>query len=459
MRRRLRAGAAAVAASLFFGALLAACGASAPPPVIDSFTAAPESTSPGGVVQLSWSVRGATKLSIDKGVGDVTGKVSVNATITATTVFSLTASSGGASVTRQVTVTMVSPPPLIRLFGASPPQVLPGGAVTLSWSVANAVTVLIDGQPVTSVTKLVNPTATTKYTLSVIGFPGTTAPAPATTVARVAAAPIVSAFFATPSTVTLGQAATLTWTSSPDALGFAIDNGVGNLGLQTRAIVRPAQTTTYTLTASGPLGSAATRTAMVTVNPAAGTRALVYTAPASVPADALLALVADASSTPARAVLTLVTTKAASASALAFALALDGSRVTLDAAQAGDVSPGFSLNPAALDPGSAPAAAKASLQESGPLANVLTFGIARKPAGGGALPGDQAIPVGTEVCRFRLVIAPGAGPGPVFPLAVDAGHPDPSDAYKPYRALLRAGSAPSSTLPPTVVALGALELQ
>ena len=458
---RRQAAVLALAAAVLAAAALAACGSKASPPVIGSFTASPEAVATGASVQLAWSVTGATKLVIDNAIGDVTGKTSTNATISADTTFTLTASNEGdpAGVSKQVAVKVVNPPAIIRAFNASPAQVAAGTPVTLSWSVVNAATVSIDGQVVTGASKVVNPAATTVYTLSATGQAGTAAPAPVTTAARVASAPTVSAFSATPSTVTQGQTATLAWTASPDALGFAIDNGVGPVGLQKQAVVRPAQTTTYRLTASGPLGTAATRTATVTVNPASGTRALVYTPAASIPADAALALVADASSTSTRQVLKLVTTKDASASALAFALAVDGSRVALDQVQAGDVSPGFSLNTGALDPGSAPAAAKASLQTGGPLANVLTLGIARKPAGGGALPGDKAIPAGTEVCRFRLVIAPGAGPGPVFPLAADGNHPDPSDAYRPYKALLRSGSEPSAGLPPSKVAVGGLALQ
>ena len=359
-------------------------------------------------------------------------------------------------VVGKLAVDLVYPKAQILSFSANPGQVTSGGQVTLAWSVKNAATVLIDGQAVTGTSKVVTPTKTTTYTLSVTGQGGTAAPAPVTATARVAALPTISAFSANPSTITQGQSTTLSWTASADALAFSLDNGVGPQGLRTSATVRPSATATYTLTATG-AGGSATRTAIVTVNPAAGTRALVYTDPATIPAGALLKLVKDSTSTSTKLVLKLVTTQATSASALAFAVALDGTKVALDAAAAGDVSPGFVVNTAALDPGT-PAAAKASLRTDGALANVLTFGISRKPAGGGALPGDAALASGTEVARFRLVIASGAGPGAVFPLAVDANHPDPSDAYKPYKALLRAGTAQSSSLPASTVALGTLAL-
>uniref|UniRef100_Q01TD4 Allergen V5/Tpx-1 family protein n=1 Tax=Solibacter usitatus (strain Ellin6076) TaxID=234267 RepID=Q01TD4_SOLUE len=73
--------------------------------------------------------------------------------------------------------------------------------------------------------------------------------------------PSVLAFSATPSTVTPGQSATLAW-SVNGANGVTIDNGVGNVTGTTSKTVQPAQTTTYTLTASNTAGSV---TARVTV--------------------------------------------------------------------------------------------------------------------------------------------------------------------------------------------------
>jgi hypothetical protein len=455
MRRQL------LATALALAAVSAACGGTpaAPPPVITSFTADPSAARPNGTVTLSWVVTGATTLSIDQGIGDVSKVTSTTKTVSAPTTFTLTASNADnpAGVTKSVSVTIAYPTAAITSFTAAPGQVAPGGAVTLTWSVANAESVLLDGQAVTGTSKVVHPTVSTSYTLSVAGHSGTTAPPAQTVLARVAAAPSISAFSATPSTITQGGTATLSWTAGAEAMGFSLDNGVGPVGLRTSAIVQPTQTTTYTLTATGASGTSSTRTAIVTVNPASGTRALAYTDPATVPADAVLKLVQDASSTSTKLVLKLVTTQATSASALAFGLALDGSKVALDANVAGDTSPGFVVNTAALDPGS-PAAAKASLRTDGPLANVLTLGIARKPAGGGAKPGDVTLAAGTEVARLRLVIAANAGPGAVFPLAVDPGHPVTADAYKPYKALLRAGTAQSATLPASKVALGTLTL-
>src|SRR5438445_104173 len=80
------------------------CGGSGPP-VIHSFTASTTSLPwGGGSVTLAWQVEGAQQIVIDSGVGDVTGKTSVTAKMTATTTFTLTASAGGQTATARVTV-------------------------------------------------------------------------------------------------------------------------------------------------------------------------------------------------------------------------------------------------------------------------------------------------------------------------------------------------------------------
>ena len=431
------------ALALVAAVALAAC-SSPPAPVIDSFTADTNPLQAGATGTLRWTVRNADTLSIDQGVGTVTGKTSVTIKPTTTASYTLTAASKDQSngVKRSVTVTIVKNP-AIAYFTAVPSQVLANTPVTYSWSVNNATAVLFDNLPVTGNSVVQNATATATHTLAVTGLAGTTAPPPAQAVVRVVSPPTISSFSASPTSILQGSTALLSWTGN--GLGYSLNDGAvdTNVGAQTHAKVSPAATTTYTLTARGPAGASVTRTQMVTVTPAGGTRTLSYADPVSLPAGAALALRQDASSTPGKVVLNVVTTQAVQANALAFSLALDGSKVALDALSGSDLSPGFTVNSAALNPGTAPSAAKASLRTGGPLANVLTLGIAQKPAGSGAAPGDASIASGTILCTVRLVPAANAGPGLVFPLTADAANPDPSDAYKPYQALLR-GTATSS---------------
>ena len=59
--------------------------ASAQPPVINSFTAAPIEVVPDGSTTLSWSTTNADSLSIDQGVGDVTGMAFVSVVVAGNT--------------------------------------------------------------------------------------------------------------------------------------------------------------------------------------------------------------------------------------------------------------------------------------------------------------------------------------------------------------------------------------
>lgn len=76
-----------------------------PAPTINNFTANPGTIIEGGSSTLNWSVTGATSLSINQGVGNVTG-TSVTVRPTRTTTYTLTATNSTGSSTRQVTVTV-----------------------------------------------------------------------------------------------------------------------------------------------------------------------------------------------------------------------------------------------------------------------------------------------------------------------------------------------------------------
>jgi poly(3-hydroxybutyrate) depolymerase/streptogramin lyase len=84
--------------------------APAPRPVINSFSATPYALGVGGgSVTLNWNVTGATSLSIDQGVGAVTGS-STTRTVTSTTVFTLTATNANGNTSSSITVTVNTPP-------------------------------------------------------------------------------------------------------------------------------------------------------------------------------------------------------------------------------------------------------------------------------------------------------------------------------------------------------------
>ncbi len=115
--------AAHAAVALHLTALLAlaglGCGKSAAPPptppvgqppVVNAFTATPASIEAGGTSQLAWIVTGATSLSLDQGIGAVTGAGrAVSPAVTTTYTLTARNADGSATASATVTVTPASP--------------------------------------------------------------------------------------------------------------------------------------------------------------------------------------------------------------------------------------------------------------------------------------------------------------------------------------------------------------
>lgn len=80
----------------------------AQPPVILSFSASPGSVIAGGSSMLSWSVNGATSITVDNGVGDVTSFTSKSVTPAQTTTYTLTAANSAGTATAKVSVTVAA---------------------------------------------------------------------------------------------------------------------------------------------------------------------------------------------------------------------------------------------------------------------------------------------------------------------------------------------------------------
>ena len=101
------------AAALFAALAVLGCGGSGEsagatsPPVISSFRATPSSISPGGSTRLTWVVTGATSLSINQGIGPVTGS-SITVTPPANTQYTLTANNSVGSDALAVDVVVSS---------------------------------------------------------------------------------------------------------------------------------------------------------------------------------------------------------------------------------------------------------------------------------------------------------------------------------------------------------------
>ena len=164
--------------------------------------------------------------------------------------FTYTISDGqghAATATVSVTVTYVAPPSGTLTASASP--IAPGSSSTLTWTSSGATSASINNgvgniMPVSGGTVSVSPSVTTTYTLTLTGLGGTT-----TKQVTVTVTPTPSGTFsASPTLISQGNTATLTWTSS-NATSASINNGVGNVTPVAggSVTVSPTASTTYTL--------------------------------------------------------------------------------------------------------------------------------------------------------------------------------------------------------------------
>ncbi len=242
---------------------------------ISYFNASPTSITAGQPVVLSWATSGFTNVSIS-GIGPVSPSGTYTVFPNGTTTYTLTASGGNncipASQTMSVTVTVTVNQPVcvINFFNANPSTVTSGGASTLSWSTSNCTYAYISPNVGTvapaggSISTGPNYTTTT-YTINAQGQNGNASQ----TVVVFVNQPVctINSFTASPTSVTAGQPATLSWNTT----------GFSNVSISNIGTVSPAgsgsistvplyNTTTYTITASGNGCAQSTQTVTVTVN-------------------------------------------------------------------------------------------------------------------------------------------------------------------------------------------------
>jgi DNA-binding beta-propeller fold protein YncE len=248
---------------------------SAPPqpvPVITSFTAKPTTIVSGQPTTLSWATTGTIgSLSIDQGIGAVTGS-SKSVSPTTTTTYTLTASNSGGSASATVTVTVTPVPlPMITSFTAKPTTIVSGQSATLSWATTGTIGSLSIDQGIGAVTgssKSVSPTTTTIYTLTASNSGGSVTATVTVTVTPPPppGLPVIKSFSATPAHITAAQSSTLAWQLTGTVTSLTIDQGVGSVAGLSSQSVSPATNTTYTLTATNGAGFV-TQTVTVQVTP------------------------------------------------------------------------------------------------------------------------------------------------------------------------------------------------
>ena len=189
-----------------------------PLPEIISFTADDYTIVTGGATNVNWEVHEAESVELSGFTPqfcDAWGECrnSVEVTPTATTEYTLTAIGPGGTMIDRLTITVTSTPtaPIVESFTATPTEIRPGTATTLSWDTTLADSVTIEGSPAdsslpttftTDGTADVTPTETTVYTLTATNTVGSTpATATVTVTPLVAGDLVISEIMMNPATV------------------------------------------------------------------------------------------------------------------------------------------------------------------------------------------------------------------------------------------------------------------
>ncbi len=218
------------------------------------FGADPPDIPRGGTATLSWDITHAETYTLTPGNVAISQAGSIQVSPGESTTYRITATGPGGTSTREITVSINNALPRI-IFNAFPPSIVEGASSKLSWTVLNGDTVTLDQDIGTKTVQgeiSVTPSVTTIYTLTAVNSEGSSKARVTLTVAH--KKPVVT-ISASPIIVPQGGSTTLTWTSQ-NGTGASIDNGVGPVPLSGTIQLTPGGTTTYTLTVTGPGGSA-----------------------------------------------------------------------------------------------------------------------------------------------------------------------------------------------------------
>lgn len=150
--------------------------------LIDSFTADSTLIIPSSPLTLSWEVDSNASISIDQGIGEInsltnpdgTGSITINPGPSLDTTYTLSATSP-AGIGQASIFVGVSDRPVINAFTGDSSFVNPGSSVNLSWEVAGATSLFLNGVDVTGLTETtVTPLGQSDYTLTAINENGST---------------------------------------------------------------------------------------------------------------------------------------------------------------------------------------------------------------------------------------------------------------------------------------------
>ena len=239
-----------------------------------ALTANPTSVPVGSASTLTWSSTNATACTASgawSGSEPVTGTQMETPTVAGTQSFTLTCTGAGGSANATATLNATALPVPTVTISVDPTTVTVGTASTLTWSSTNATACTASGawsgsEPVTG-TQMETPTVagTQTFTLTCTGAGGS-ANATATLTATAPPVPTVTITVA-PTTITVGDTASLTWSSTNSTSCTASGAWSGTQAVSGTAAESPltAGSVVYTLACTG-TGGSATASATLTVN-------------------------------------------------------------------------------------------------------------------------------------------------------------------------------------------------
>jgi hypothetical protein len=146
------------------------------PPIIDCFETSARRLESRASARLSWKVRGAERVIIDEGVGDVTTRQFIDVLPRRRTSYVLTAVSPfGVASTASITIDVTNTPPRILVFTSDRERLVDRPEVTLTWEAtpdAEVVTLTGVGQVATRGTTRLPQDRDCEYVLRAVSFFG-----------------------------------------------------------------------------------------------------------------------------------------------------------------------------------------------------------------------------------------------------------------------------------------------
>jgi plastocyanin len=228
-----------------------------------SIVADPPFIAPGGETTLRWQSVLASTCSIEPGLGEVEPAGNVSISPAESTAYTIHAAGEYGATVRTAHVWVGTWQPTVEI-GAGSISITPGASTLLFWKTQYANTVSIEpgiGDVGLSGAVTVSPAETTDYVITAEG-PGGQVTGQVTV--TVAFPEPTAELLLQPALINPGESITLTW-STQNATQVSITPDVGTVTAEGAVTISPADSTTYTLTAVGPGGTAEAQ-ATVSVN-------------------------------------------------------------------------------------------------------------------------------------------------------------------------------------------------